>query len=229
MLNNCSVYGIHGIARIQWRAESTQHDKLRLKKLFRTLFLLTLNPLRCLCISSQMFYQGTCHRVKTFLSLSVSLWIFFLPSKRFKQSLPLFSNQLFALLQDWDFPHFNTNFDVKLPGVNSVSVRFEVPRWLKEDWEVHITGESLCSSPAQDVCWFGLRFSKRGPHNYTIFACISENACCIQKAWNEFPKREMIFRNLLDVKWISRKEIVFQKRRPKMNFRRCNLYFRSVR
>ncbi len=46
------------------------------------------------------------------------------------------------LPQDWDFPYFVNNFDVKLPGLNTAHLKFKIPRCLrKEQWYVHITGQ----------------------------------------------------------------------------------------
>ena len=44
--------------------------------------------------------------------------------------------------QDWDFPHFVGAIDVKLPGVNTAHVYFQIPKLLKslEYWHVHISG-----------------------------------------------------------------------------------------
>lgn len=46
------------------------------------------------------------------------------------------------VFQDWDFPHFMSNIDIKLPGVNTAHIKFSIPKFLKrEKWDVHITGE----------------------------------------------------------------------------------------
>ncbi|XP_065069374.1 transmembrane protein 117-like isoform X2 [Rhopilema esculentum] len=46
------------------------------------------------------------------------------------------------VMQDWDFPLFETNFDVKLPGINTAYIHFKIPDCLrKEHWMVHITGK----------------------------------------------------------------------------------------
>ena len=44
--------------------------------------------------------------------------------------------------KDWEFPHFQGNMDIKLPGVDTASFYFRLPRFLKkENWHVHITGK----------------------------------------------------------------------------------------
>ncbi|XP_013407457.1 transmembrane protein 117 isoform X1 [Lingula anatina] len=51
---------------------------------------------------------------------------------------------LLIVMQDWDFPHFINNFDIKLPGLNTAHIKFEIPKCLnelKESWTVHITGK----------------------------------------------------------------------------------------
>lgn len=46
------------------------------------------------------------------------------------------------LFKDWEFPHFQGNMDIKLPGVDTASFYFRLPRFLKkENWHVHITGK----------------------------------------------------------------------------------------
>lgn len=46
-------------------------------------------------------------------------------------------------LQDWDFPHFVSAIDIKLPGVNTAHIKFNIPKCLKREvWHVHITGET---------------------------------------------------------------------------------------
>lgn len=46
------------------------------------------------------------------------------------------------VMQDWDFPLFQSNLDVKLPGVNTASIKFNIPKCLKrENWVIHITGK----------------------------------------------------------------------------------------
>ena len=48
----------------------------------------------------------------------------------------------FVFSQDWDFPHFQSNFDIKLPGVNTASFYIKMPKFLKkENWDVHISGK----------------------------------------------------------------------------------------
>lgn len=51
---------------------------------------------------------------------------------------------LLIVMQDWDFPHFVNNFDIKLPGLNTAHIKFEIPKCLdryKDSWTVHITGK----------------------------------------------------------------------------------------
>ncbi|EDO34251.1 predicted protein, partial [Nematostella vectensis] len=49
---------------------------------------------------------------------------------------------LCIVMQDWDFPMFRGNMDIKLPGVDTASVRIRLPRCLrKEKWYIHITGK----------------------------------------------------------------------------------------
>lgn len=49
---------------------------------------------------------------------------------------------LLIVMQDWEFPHFQGNMDIKLPGVDTASFYFRLPRFLKkENWHVHITGK----------------------------------------------------------------------------------------
>lgn len=44
--------------------------------------------------------------------------------------------------QDWEFPNFQGNMDIKLPGVDTASFYFRLPRFCKkENWHVHITGK----------------------------------------------------------------------------------------
>lgn len=44
--------------------------------------------------------------------------------------------------QDWEFPNFQGNMDIKLPGVDTASFYFRLPRFLKkENWNIHITGK----------------------------------------------------------------------------------------
>ncbi|XP_053384334.1 transmembrane protein 117-like isoform X2 [Mercenaria mercenaria] len=46
------------------------------------------------------------------------------------------------VMQDWDFPHFMSAIDIKLPGLNMAHIRFSIPKFLKKDkWQVHITGK----------------------------------------------------------------------------------------
>ena len=49
---------------------------------------------------------------------------------------------LFSIIQDWDFPSFENDFDVKLPGLNTAHIHFTIPDCLKkEHWSVHISGK----------------------------------------------------------------------------------------
>nr|XP_022330915.1 transmembrane protein 117-like isoform X5 [Crassostrea virginica] len=49
---------------------------------------------------------------------------------------------IFIVLQDWDFPHFVSAIDIKLPGVNTAHIKFNIPKCLKREvWHVHITGK----------------------------------------------------------------------------------------
>ncbi|XP_060605837.1 transmembrane protein 117-like isoform X2 [Ruditapes philippinarum] len=49
---------------------------------------------------------------------------------------------LLIVMQDWDFPHFMSAIDIKLPGLNIAHIRFNIPKFLKkESWQVHITGK----------------------------------------------------------------------------------------
>lgn len=49
---------------------------------------------------------------------------------------------LIYFFKDWDFPLFQSNLDVKLPGVNTAHIKFNIPKCLKrEKWVVHITGK----------------------------------------------------------------------------------------
>lgn len=44
--------------------------------------------------------------------------------------------------QDWDFPHFVSAIDIKLPGINTAHIKFDIPKCLKREvWQVHITGK----------------------------------------------------------------------------------------
>ncbi|XP_048780171.2 transmembrane protein 117-like isoform X2 [Ostrea edulis] len=49
---------------------------------------------------------------------------------------------ILIVLQDWDFPHFVSAIDIKLPGVNTAHIKFNIPTCLKREvWKVHITGK----------------------------------------------------------------------------------------
>ncbi|KAK3103381.1 hypothetical protein FSP39_018842 [Pinctada imbricata] len=49
---------------------------------------------------------------------------------------------ILIVLQDWDFPHFISPIDIKLPGVNTANIKFDIPKCLKREvWQVHITGK----------------------------------------------------------------------------------------
>jgi len=46
------------------------------------------------------------------------------------------------VMQDWDFPLFQANLDVKLPGVNTAHIKFKIPnRFKREHWNIHVTGK----------------------------------------------------------------------------------------
>ncbi|KAK7449157.1 hypothetical protein BaRGS_00040046 [Batillaria attramentaria] len=47
------------------------------------------------------------------------------------------------VMQDWDFPHFISAIDIKMPGVNTAHIRFKIPRLLRrlEYYHVHISGK----------------------------------------------------------------------------------------
>eukprot|EP00794_Sanderia_malayensis_P012796 gene12796-14109_t len=49
---------------------------------------------------------------------------------------------LMIVMQDWDFPSFDTNFDIKLPGINTAHIQFKIPSFMRRShWMVHITGK----------------------------------------------------------------------------------------
>lgn len=49
---------------------------------------------------------------------------------------------ILIVLQDWDFPHFVSAIDIKLPGINTAHIKFDIPKCLKREvWHVHITGK----------------------------------------------------------------------------------------
>ena len=49
---------------------------------------------------------------------------------------------IILFIKDWDFPLFQSNLDVKLPGANTSNIKFNIPKCLKrEKWVVHITGK----------------------------------------------------------------------------------------
>lgn len=46
------------------------------------------------------------------------------------------------VMQDWDFPLFQTNLDVKLPGLNTAHINFRIPDCLRrEHWTITVTGK----------------------------------------------------------------------------------------
>jgi len=46
------------------------------------------------------------------------------------------------VMQDWDFPMFSSNLDIKLPGINTAHIHFNIPDcFRKEHWVVHISGK----------------------------------------------------------------------------------------
>uniref|UniRef100_K1Q940 Uncharacterized protein n=1 Tax=Magallana gigas TaxID=29159 RepID=K1Q940_MAGGI len=48
----------------------------------------------------------------------------------------------FTAWMDWDFPHFVSAIDIKLPGINTAHIKFDIPKCLKREvWQVHITGK----------------------------------------------------------------------------------------
>lgn len=62
-----------------------------------------------------------------------------IPLERF---LFLYFLHFVSFFQDWEFPSFQGNLDVKLPGVDTASFYFRLPRFCKkENWQVHITGK----------------------------------------------------------------------------------------
>ncbi|XP_033731112.1 transmembrane protein 117-like isoform X2 [Pecten maximus] len=49
---------------------------------------------------------------------------------------------ILIVCQDWDFPHFMSAIDIKMPGVNTAHIKFDIPKCLKKEvWQVHITGK----------------------------------------------------------------------------------------
>ena len=59
-----------------------------------------------------------------------------------KQYVFTLLNNNILFFKDWDFPLFQSNLDVKLPGVNTAHIKFDIPKCLKrEKWVVHITGK----------------------------------------------------------------------------------------
>ncbi|XP_069132726.1 transmembrane protein 117-like isoform X2 [Argopecten irradians] len=49
---------------------------------------------------------------------------------------------ILIVCQDWDFPHFMSAIDIKMPGVNTAHIKFDIPKCLKQEvWQVHITGK----------------------------------------------------------------------------------------
>ncbi|XP_041366549.1 transmembrane protein 117-like [Gigantopelta aegis] len=49
---------------------------------------------------------------------------------------------IMIVMQDWDFPHFISAIDIKLPGLNTARIEFDIPKCLKREvWHFHITGK----------------------------------------------------------------------------------------
>ncbi|XP_052067421.1 transmembrane protein 117-like [Mytilus californianus] len=49
---------------------------------------------------------------------------------------------ILIVVQDWDFPHFISAIDIKLPGVNTAHITFDIPKCFRPDkWQIHITGK----------------------------------------------------------------------------------------
>ncbi|XP_071100140.1 transmembrane protein 117-like [Haliotis cracherodii] len=51
---------------------------------------------------------------------------------------------MIIVMQDWDFPHFISAIDIKLPGLNTAHIKFQIPIpkiLRKEYYQVHITGK----------------------------------------------------------------------------------------
>ncbi|ELU08141.1 hypothetical protein CAPTEDRAFT_130530 [Capitella teleta] len=49
---------------------------------------------------------------------------------------------LLIVMQDWDFPYFVNNFDVKMPGVNTAHFIIRIPQLLNpQSWKIHISGK----------------------------------------------------------------------------------------
>lgn len=49
---------------------------------------------------------------------------------------------ILIVVQDWDFPHFISAIDIKLPGINTAHIKFDIPKCFRpEKWQVHITGK----------------------------------------------------------------------------------------
>ncbi|CAH1787332.1 unnamed protein product [Owenia fusiformis] len=69
----------------------------------------------------------------------------FVPSNEISRSILasfILLMDLLIVMQDWDFPHFINSFDIKLPGLNTASINFKIPKIFNpEKWEVHITGK----------------------------------------------------------------------------------------
>ncbi|VDI42827.1 Hypothetical predicted protein [Mytilus galloprovincialis] len=49
---------------------------------------------------------------------------------------------ILIVVQDWDFPYFVSAIDIKLPGINTAHIRFDIPKCFRPDkWQIHITGK----------------------------------------------------------------------------------------
>lgn len=69
----------------------------------------------------------------------------FLPSNELTRSFGasfILVMDILIVTQDWDFPHFINNLEIKLPGMNRPEFRFYAPKILRKDnWHIHITGK----------------------------------------------------------------------------------------
>lgn len=45
------------------------------------------------------------------------------------------------VMQDWDFPMFDSEMDIKLPGVDTAHIKFNFPDWITKNMVIHITGK----------------------------------------------------------------------------------------
>ncbi|XP_014780206.1 transmembrane protein 117 isoform X1 [Octopus bimaculoides] len=68
----------------------------------------------------------------------------FLPSNELTRSFGasfILVMDIIIVTQDWDFPHFINNLEIKLPGMNRPEFRFYAPKFISENWHIHITGK----------------------------------------------------------------------------------------